>query len=153
MSTLRRYVFAIISSYAAGLVSYVLMGANALQWYADAAKPPLTPPAWVFLPVWLVLYGLMGLALGAVWSKLPQWSGWVGLYYVSLAFNASWTLFSFGLHSIFIALIDIACLAVLLIVLMLTAWEEGRRASLLLIPYLGWIFFAAYLNAGMWLLN
>ncbi len=153
MSSTGRYLLAIISSYAAGLIGYLLIGAGSMAWYAGLIKPAFTPPAAVFLPVWLVLYGLMGLALGAVWSKLPFWDAWAGLFYVSLAFNASWTDFFFGLHSTFIAMIDIVALAVLLIVLMLEAWESDHRASLLLIPYLVWVFFAVYLHTGIWLLN
>ena len=153
MKTLSRYAIALASSYAAGLFGYLFVTADSLEWYAGLVKPVFTPPSSVFLPAWLALYALMGLAVGAVWSKLPFWDAWAGLSYVSLAFNASWTIFFFGLHAVFIALVDVAALFVLLLVLALTAWETDHRASILMLPYALWVAFAMYLNAAIWLLN
>lgn len=111
------------------------------------------PSPTVFFVVWLVLYGLIGLTLGVVWSKTPLWHPWIGCFFVSLAFNAAWTMFFFGLHSTFIALIDLGCLALMLIALMIGAWEIDRRGTYLLAPYLGWVLFATYLNMMIWYSN
>jgi tryptophan-rich sensory protein len=153
LSSRGRILFAILSSYATGLVGWLSFNADWESWYAGLIKPPFTPIASVFFPVWMILYGLMGLALGVVWSKTKMWYSWIGLFYVSLAFNASWVMFFFGFHAIFVALIDVSCLAVLLTILTLCAWEIDRKSTYFLLPYLAWVFFAVYLNLGIWMLN
>ncbi len=153
MSAAGRITFAIISCYVAAFIGSLFVSPDLASWYARLAKPKITPPSWVFFPVWMVLYGLMGIALGRVWSKLPLWHAWVGLFYVSLAFNIAWVMFFFGFHAIFIALIDIICLALLLIIVALNAWETDRFGTYLLLPYLAWVSFAAYLTVGIWLLS
>lgn len=148
-----RFAAAIGLCYAAGLIGSIFIGADLGIWYAHLIKPALMPPAWIFFPVWLVLYSLMGLACGMVWNKLPLWNPWVGCFAVSLAFNAAWTMFFFGFHAILIALIDIVSLVVILVALIIGAWPIDRRATYLLLPYLAWVLFAFYLNSAIWHLN
>ncbi len=153
MGSTGRMTIAIFSCYVAGFVGSLFIAPDAAAWYARLSKPSLTPSNWVFFPVWMVLYGLMGIAFGRIWSKTPLWYAWNGLFCVSLAFNAAWVMFFFGYHTIFIALADLACLVVLLITLILHAWEIDRFGTYLLLPYLGWVIFAGYLNTGIFLLN
>lgn len=147
-----RMAFAIASSYAMGFLGFFSTSADMDSWYASLQKPFWAPPAALFTPLWLVLYLIMGVALGLVWAKCPLWFSWIGLYYVSLAFNAAWMMFFFGFHTLLIALIDIACLAMMLIVLTLYAWKIDRFGALLMLPYLAWVLLAAFLNAGIYLL-
>jgi len=148
-----RYAAAIGASYLAGLVGSLFIGADVGVWYAQLAKPTLTPPAWIFFPAWMILYGLMGVALGIIWSKTALWHPWVGCFFVSLAFNAAWTMFFFGFHAILLALTDVVSLAIILIALVLGAGQMDRRATYLLLPYLAWVLFAVYLNSAIWYLN
>ncbi len=62
-------------------------------------------------------------------------------------------MFFFGFHVIFIALVDLVCLVIITVSLLLGAWDIERRSAFLLMPYLAWVIFALYLNAGIWLLN
>lgn len=153
MTVTSRYVAAILASYAAGLIGSLFMSTNFDIWYEALAKPPLMPHASVFPIVWLFLYASMGLAFGMLWSKTTLWHPWVGCFFVSLLFNAAWVMFFFGFHTIFIALVDAVCLFIIIVALELGAWEIDRRAAYLLIPYLLWMAFALYLNAGIWLLS
>lgn len=153
MYRLPRYFAALATTFATGILSAQYVSSEALSWYDTLVKPPFTPPSWVFMPVWLILYAFTGIALGAVWSKIDLWHPWFFLFLVTLAFNVSWTLFFFGLRAIFIALIDAVCLALMVLGLVLGASEIRRTAALLLLPYLGWVLFACYLNVGIWLLN
>ena len=153
MKSLARTLFAIITCYIAGIIAALFVGHNTLAWYTHLVKPSVTPSNWVFLVVWIVLYGLIGLALGRTWSKHEMWNSWTGLFYVSLAFNIAWVMFFFGFHTIFLALIDVGCLSILLIMLTLSAWEIDHIGTYLLTPYLAWVLFALYLNTQIWLLN
>lgn len=153
MSSAGRYATAIGLSYFAGFVGWFFIGADLGTWYEQLVKPTLMPPAWVLFPLWLILYGLMGIALGTIWCKMPLWHPFVGCFVVSLAFNAAWTMFFFGYHAILIALVDVLSLLIIIICLVMGAWGIDRRASYLLLPYLAWVLFAFYLNSAIWYLN
>jgi benzodiazapine receptor len=120
-------------------------------WYLSLAPPPGTPPEWVFGAVWTVLYVLMGIAAWRVWrlgafAALRLW-GW------QLALNAAWPPVFFRLQS------PGAALAVILSLLALVGLTTGAFVRLekwtgaLMLPYLGWVCYATYLNAGFWWLN
>ncbi len=156
MSSALRISIAIIATCAAVLVEFLFINAQALDWYAALVKPPLTPPGWLFGIVWLILYAFMAAALIIVWGKEPHldhMAGWVRFYFIQLLFNATWTMFFFGFHSMIVAFIDILFLAFMVMCLVAGGWEIDRRATYLLAPYLLWIFFAGYLNLAIWLLN
>jgi tryptophan-rich sensory protein len=38
-------------------------------WYADLAKPEFSPPNWVFGPVWITLYTMMGISAYLIYKK------------------------------------------------------------------------------------
>jgi tryptophan-rich sensory protein len=129
--------------------------ANAGSFYDQLARPPWAPPAWVFGPVWSVLYFLMGLAAWLVWRE----RGFRGartaltLFLVQLAANVLWSWLFFTWHEGALAFIEIlllwgpiACTAV--------AFRRVRPlAGALLIPYLLWVAFAAALAFDIWQRN
>ena len=124
-------------------------------WYAKLQRPALAPPNWIFGPVWTTLYGLMAIAAALVWTK----AGWqkarlpLGLYATQLALNAAWTALFFGLHRPDLALVDIVLLWLAIFATMATFARHSCVAAMLLAPYLAWVSFATYLNAGYWWLN
>ena len=137
-----------------GLAAALTMGS--MSQYAALIQPPLSPPTWVFPVAWTILYLLMGLASWLVWrSDVPraEKKRALTLYGVQLAVNFIWPLIFFRAGMYGFALI---WLVVLLVLVTETAIAFGRidmRAAWLLIPYLLWLLFAGYLNAGVWLLN
>ena len=137
-----------------GLAAALTMGS--MSQYAALAQPPLSPPAWVFPVAWTILYLLMGLASWLVWRSdvsRAEKKRALTLYGVQLAVNFIWPLIFFRAGMYGFALI---WLVVLLVLVTETAIAFGRidmRAAWLLIPYLLWLLFAGYLNAGVWLLN
>jgi len=153
VSSTLRYITSILSAYAAGFVGSLFMRTGWDTWYETLVKPPFAPASSIFFPVWMVLYFLIGLSLGFLWSHTDLWHPWVGNFFVALAFNAAWIMFFFGLHVILIALIDLVCLVLITTVLILGAMEIESRAGYLLLPYLAWLLFAFYFNAGIWFLN
>jgi len=122
------------------------------HWYLSLTPPPGTPPNWVFGPVWSTLYVLMGVSGWLTWRRCGA-SQPVRLWGWQLAANAVWTPFFFGLHNIALAMLDIVVLLVLLVLTIRSFARIQRAAALLLLPYLAWTIYAAYLNAGFWWLN
>lgn len=125
-------------------------------WYASLQKPPGTPPNWVFGPVWISLYAMMGAAFAIIWHKADSGSAkrtgmiWFG---VQLILNLAWTPVFFGMHQMMAALLVIVCLLIAIVVTIGKFHRLNRIASALLIPYLVWVSYATYLNGGYWFLN
>lgn len=122
------------------------------HWYLTLVQPPGTPPTWLFAQVWAVLYVMLGTAAWLVWMRrgasrpLRLW-GW------QLAANALWAPAFFGLHSPRLAMAVMVALLVLTGLTIRGFLPTRRLAGYLMLPYLAWCLFAAYLNAGFWLLN
>lgn len=125
-------------------------------WYTTLNKPALNPPNWIFGPVWTILYILMGIAAGIVWSKGLHHI-WVktALYHFSfqLIFNALWSVVFFGFNKPFWALLVILILLALILFTMKTFRTVSKTAAYLLVPYFLWVCFATFLNYKIWELN
>lgn len=124
-------------------------------WYMALQKPTWNPPAWIFGPVWTVLYLMMGVAAWLVWReggwKTRQWP--LGLFLIQLLLNAIWTPVFFRMHQIGLALANIALLWLLLGATLIAFWRVKIPAGLLLVPYLAWVSFASFLNFTLWRMN
>lgn len=139
-----------------GFLSGFATQSSVNEWYTTLNKPSFTPPNELFAPVWTVLYVMMGVAAGVVWSK-GYHHIWVktALYHFvfQLLFNALWSIVFFGLKNPLLALLVIL---VLLTLIMLTIkWFKvvSKPAAILMVPYLLWVCFAAVLNYKIWELN
>ena len=120
-----------------------------------ARKPALTPPAAVFPAVWAVLYALMGVGAGLV-AVSPAGAGRTAAlrsFCVQLGVNFLWSLVFFNLRAYGPAFLTLTVLWGLIVWMTLTFRGLDRTAALLQIPYLLWVFFAGYLNFGVWMLN
>ncbi|HEV2677861.1 MAG TPA: TspO/MBR family protein [Aliidongia sp.] len=124
-------------------------------WYRALAKPPWTPPDWLFGPAWTVLYIAMAVAAFLVWRRPAQAARSRGLWLwtAQLIANALWSPLFFGAHRLGLALIDIAVLWLLIVATMVAFRPVRGLAAGLLVPYLLWVTFAAALNAAIWQLN
>ena len=138
------------------LLSFLLVGAvsglsalltrEGMKSYETIVKPPLSPPGIVFPIVWSILFALMAISAWMVLRALAQSYSIKGalcseamlLYFVQLAVNFFWPVFffRFGWRRMVRAF-----------------WRVLPAAGALQIPYLVWLLFAAYLNAGVWALN
>ena len=148
----------------AGLVSWlvVCVGGGALvgmvtaggdsAWYQALAKPTWTPPSWIFGPVWTLLYAAMALAAWRVWRR----GGWtaravpLSAFVVQLGLNFAWSFIFISFHRIGWALVDILLLWLMIVVTIRLFAIVDRYAAWLLAPYLGWVMFAAALNAEIY---
>ncbi|WP_017583202.1 TspO/MBR family protein [Nocardiopsis valliformis] len=147
------------AAFAVAVLATALVGGSAAAGsgdvYARLDLPAWAPPSWLFSPVWIVLYVLIGVAGWLVWRAAGTQGAMVFLavYTLQLLLNAAWTPLFFGAGLYGLAFVDIVLLAVAVAVTLLLAWRHSRTAALLLAPYLAWVCFAAALNAAIWAAN
>lgn len=122
-------------------------------WYEGLRKPPLTPPNWVFGPAWTILYLAIAVAGWIVWQAQRRVGLPLLLWGAQLALNAMWSYLFFGMQRPGLALVEIAVLLTVILATASAFFGVRRLAGLLFVPYALWVCFAAYLNAGVWLLN
>lgn len=123
-------------------------------WYTYLNKPSFSPPNWLFGPVWLTLYLMMGVALYLNWIKNTKQAKFnVRLFFIHLFFNLIWTPVFFGLKDTLFALYIIIMIWIFIIAMIINFRKVNKVSSLLLIPYLLWVTFASFLNYFIWKLN
>lgn len=140
-------------------IALVVVGGGAIglltapgEWYAALAKPAFNPPNWVFAPVWLTLYAMIGVAGWRVWRREHGGSTLV-LWWVQLALNFLWSPIFFAAQNAGLALAVIAAMWLAIAAFIGLAWRLDRPAAWLFVPYLAWVSFATLLNASIWWLN
>ena len=125
------------------------------SWYNALNQPLLKPPAWLFAPVWTILYISMGIALFLYARKFTIKSkawGYV-LFFTQLLVNLAWTPAFFGIKNIGLALALIILLDILVLFNIIEFFKVSKSAARCLIPYFLWILFATYLNLSYFILN
>ena len=113
--------------------------------YQEMYHPPLAPPGWVFPVVWLFLYTLLGIASYRIYLKNPKAEA-LKLYLIQLAVNFFWPVFFFNLGWQLFAAVWLLVLWYLVFVMIKEFARIDEGAARLMIPYLVWLTFAAYLN-------
>ncbi len=124
-------------------------------WYPQLVQPDFAPPNAVFGPVWTVLYVMMAYAAWRIW-RVHGFGGapWaLGLFMVQITLNLLWSILFFGFQQIGLALFEIVVLWFAILATLLLFWRLDRIAGALLLPYLAWVGFAAFLNHAFWVLN
>jgi tryptophan-rich sensory protein len=128
---------------------------GAQAWYGALEKPPLNPPDFVFPLVWSVLYALIATAGWVLWRRrgAPDNVSLLAVYAGYMALNWSWSFVFFGAQALMPALVWIGLLNAIAIILILRAARTARPVALLMALPTLWTIFAAYLNAGLLILN
>jgi len=151
-----RFIFSVLLAQSAGVIGSFFTAPAISTWYETLTKPVFTPPGWVFGPVWILLYTVMGVALYLVWRhglKDKRIRFAFMFFLVHLMVNASWSIVFFGLHNPLYGLFIIVLLWLMIALSTILFWRIDNRAGYLLVPYLLWVSFAAVLNYSIWLLN
>jgi len=150
-----------LSSQSLGLLGWLLVAfaaaavgavasVDAGSFYAQLSKPSWAPPAWLFGPVWSVLYALMGIAAWLVWRSPGSKGAALGLFGAQLAANALWSWLFFAWHQGALAAVEVLVLLALIVATVAAFWRISRLAGLLLVPYLLWVGFASMLTWAVW---
>ncbi len=133
-----------------------LITSGSMDTYGQLQQPPLAPPGRIFPIVWTVLYTLMGIASYLVLTSDADPTAKQNalfVYGLQLAVNFIWPILFFSLEWYLFSFAWIILLWVLILVTTAKFLQISTTAGLLLVPYLFWVIFAAYLNLGVYLLN
>ncbi len=125
-------------------------------WYSTLKKPFFAPPAWIFGPVWTVLYVLIIASFGFVFYKVltRQWPAWVAVpFLINIIANIAFTPIQFGLKNNLLAFLDILTVLGTLIWLIIAVAPRSSWVAWLQVPYLLWVSFATVLQATVTWLN
>ncbi len=124
-------------------------------WFAALEKPAFNPPAWLFAPVWTLLYIAMGVAAWRIWCLpvSPQRKSALRQFGVQLAFNAAWSPTFFGAQSLGGGLAVIVLLLFAIAATIQRFHTLDKFAAWLLAPYLAWVSFATLLNVALLAMN
>ena len=138
----------------AGGVGSFFTASSVRDWYPRLRKPPGTPPSWLFGPVWTALYVLIAVSAWLIWREY-RWGARPTLliFFAQLALNVAWSGIFFGSRMPGVAFAEIVILWLAILFNMFVFYLLLPLAALLLLPYLLWVTFAAYLNFGLWRLN
>lgn len=151
----KTYVLWIAICEAVGFLAGILTRQGTKIYAQTAIKPPLTPPGWLFPVVWVVLYALMGIGAARI-TLTPSSAGrsrGLNLMVTQLVVNFFWPLLFFNAGVYGFALLWLLLLWGLVLWMILVWRKVEPLAAWLQIPYLLWLSFAVYLNAGVWYLN
>ncbi|APG61439.1 TspO/MBR family protein [Christiangramia salexigens] len=151
-----RSSFAVAICLVFGFMGAVATQSGLADYYDTLRKPWFEIPEDIFSPVWILMYALLGLAAGKVWSKgfYHKWVKTALLHFLFLLLlNGFWFVLFFALQMPFFALLVIA--ALFIVILFTIRWFKiiNDQAAYLLIPYAIWILFAIALNFEIWRLN
>ena len=122
------------------------------NWYAALTKPSFNPPNWIFGPVWVVLYILIGIAMGKLWRIRKESPITFSIFLIQLFMNLLWSYLFFQYHRVDLALYDIAILWFSIMTLWLMVFKR-KTIFYLLLPYGLWVSFAFLLNIMIFTLN
>ncbi len=147
------WIIALLIPLAVGALS-ALITRNSMEDFSNLAQPPLSPPGGLFPVVWTILFLLMGIGSALVYfSETPVQGKALKVYFAQLVVNFFWSIIFFNLDARLFALAWILLLLFLVIWMILLFHKARPLAAYLQIPYLLWLLFATYLNAGVWYLN
>lgn len=124
-------------------------------WYRNLVKASWNPPAWVFGPVWTILYVMIAVAgwLIFIAKKSDLRNRALVFYSLQLFFNFLWSFLFFYFQNPLLGLIDIVLLVVFLALTLKATWPLSRTAAYLLLPYFLWTLYAFTLNVAIFYLN
>ena len=174
------FVLPVVLCFIVGGLSAWAMRESLAVWYPYLAKSAATPPDIVFPIVWCILYICIGISAGLVLTShknlevesvekfrpdgslkssetlnlyAPLRGEVMRLWIWQLALNFMWSILFFWMRVPWLALIDIVCLDILIIIYICRTARRYNAAMWLFVPYLLWTLYATYLNAYIAICN
>lgn len=159
MSVIKKFLqlsSSIIICQAAGILGALFTQTSISKWYKYLEKPDFAPSGRFISRVWTFLYTLMGISLYLVWQKgidRPEVKRAIEIFGIQLLLNVLWSWAFFYIRSPLKGLGVISALWISILAMIIKFSKISKTASLLLVPYILWTSFAAYLNYKIWDLN
>ena len=151
-----KLTLSIVACLCAGVIGSIFTAPAIPTWYAALEKPPFNPPNWLFAPAWTILYLLMAISAFIIWRHIAenrQAKIALIIFLIQLILNALWSIAFFGMESPIYGVIVIVALWIAILFTILRFFKVSSLAGFLLIPYIGWVTFAAILNISILILN
>ena len=154
MKWIKLLIFILICQLA-GIMGSFFTTSQITDWYASLQKPSFTPPNWLFGPVWITLFTLMGISLYWIWGKRLERNFRRAIFFFGLQFvlNILWNFFFFGLESPLFGFIEIILLWITIAITIFEFYKLSKKAGLILLPYIIWVSIATALNYYVLVLN
>jgi tryptophan-rich sensory protein len=149
---IKPYVISILIPLGVGIFSSLFTRGN-MDIYSTINVPPLAPPSILFPIVWTILYILMGVSSGMIYTSGQKSGRALTIYGISLFVNFLWSIIFFNLKAFLFAFIWLVLLIFLVAFTIVEYMKINKVAAYLQIPYLLWVAFAGYLSFGIFLLN
>jgi translocator protein len=155
VNKLLKLLLSIILCEGVGILGSIFTIPSITGWYLHLNKPEFSPPNWIFGPVWTMLYLLIGVSLYLILEKKlkREKNTLLIVFSIQLFLNFLWSIIFFGMHLPIAAFVEIAFLWGSIVWLVISVWKFSKSASLILVPYLCWVSFAAILNLTVAILN
>jgi tryptophan-rich sensory protein len=149
---IKPYVISILIPLGVGIFSSLFTRGN-MDIYSTINVPPLAPPSILFPIVWTILYILMGVSSGLIYTSGQKSGRALTIYGISLFVNFLWSIIFFNLKAFLFAFVWLVLLIFLVAFTIVEYMKINKVAAYLQIPYLLWVAFAGYLSFGIFLLN
>lgn len=139
--------------YAVAALGAIATSHGVRDWYPELAKPRWTPPAWLFGPVWTLLYTFMAIVAWRIW-RLPAAAAdrtkILRAWWLQLALNGAWSWAFFHFRSPAAGLVVVSALFVTICWIQPRLARNDRPSALLWTPYVLWVAFAGCLTLWIW---
>ena len=148
----KKLVISLLIPWIAAIVGSAFTFPAIQGWYSNLNKPPITPPNWLFSPMWTTLFTLMGLSFYMLWTHHPKHPNFIlarNLFFFQLGLNALWSILFFGFAQILFAGIEIVFLWFFILATIIEFYQVDKKAAYLLLPYLAWVTVATILNLSI----
>ena len=126
------------------------------DWYFALQKPSWQPPDWAFGPAWTLIYATTAAAGVIAWrysESITSRQNLLIVFLLNATLNVVWSLLFFRLQRPDWALMEVALFWLSIVFLIVACARRNTLAAWLLVPYLAWVSFAAFLNYSVVQLN
>ncbi len=133
-----------------------VISSNGVLWYETLTQPSWSPSTDAIAFIWAALYGCAAWATLILWNTTHRdahFRNIVGVFIVTVLINLIWSASFFIFHQLSSSLWWALALGASSLVLISMVYGRSKKAALLLLPYVVWVFFAAYLTHTVALLN